>query len=161
MTERIELARGRALVERWCLLAEQRLDHLTELFETGRWRRYFGEVAFLENIQEAKRAVTAWRTLLEREASSDNRPIDLSWLGQRPVAPRMQGSLPTSTPTLPVSLALPTVALRAGVSEIAVVPQEIREPEPAEPEPVNDLPWTQGLDPDLLRQRYPLLRNAM
>ena len=40
MAQRTDLARGRDLVARWCVLAEQRLDYLTELFETGRWRRY-------------------------------------------------------------------------------------------------------------------------
>ncbi|MET3909678.1 putative repeat protein (TIGR03809 family) [Bradyrhizobium sp. S3.3.6] len=33
------------------------------MFETGRWRRYHSELAFLENIQEAKRAVQTWRAL--------------------------------------------------------------------------------------------------
>lgn len=33
------------------------------MFETGRWRRYHSEIAFLENIQEAKRAVQTWRAL--------------------------------------------------------------------------------------------------
>ena len=47
MTYRTDLARGRDIVARWCDLAEQRLEHLTELFESGRWRRYHSEVAFL------------------------------------------------------------------------------------------------------------------
>ena len=81
--------RGRAIVERWCVLAEQRLEYLTELFETGRWRRFFSETAFLENIQEAKAAVDTWRDLLYREATVDNHPIDLSWLGHsKDLAPR-------------------------------------------------------------------------
>lgn len=33
------------------------------MFETGRWRRYHTEIAFLENIQEAKLAVQTWRAL--------------------------------------------------------------------------------------------------
>lgn len=33
------------------------------MFETGRWRRYHSELAFLENVQEAKRAVQTWRAL--------------------------------------------------------------------------------------------------
>lgn len=37
--------------------------HLSEMFETGRWRRYHSEIAFLENIQEAKLAVQTWRAL--------------------------------------------------------------------------------------------------
>ena len=83
------MARGRDIVARWCTLAEQRLEHLTELFETGRWRRYHSERAFLENIQEAKAAVEIWRNLLTREASLDNTAVDLSWLGRaQPALPR-------------------------------------------------------------------------
>ena len=89
MTDRSDVARGRTVVERWCLLAEQRLDYLTELYESGRWRRFHTELDFLDNIQEAKRAVNTWRGLLTSEASPDNRPIDLSWLGSdAPLAPR-------------------------------------------------------------------------
>jgi uncharacterized repeat protein (TIGR03809 family) len=89
MTHRLDVARGRDIVGRWCALAEQRLDHLTELFETGRWRRYHSELAFLENIQEAKAAVELWRDLLTRETSRDHSAIDISWLGRaRATLPR-------------------------------------------------------------------------
>ena len=89
MTHRLDVARGRDIVGRWCALAEQRLDHLTELFETGRWRRYHSELAFLENIQEAKAAVELWRDLLMRETSRDHSAIDISWLGRaRATLPR-------------------------------------------------------------------------
>ncbi|MET4607231.1 putative repeat protein (TIGR03809 family) [Bradyrhizobium sp. JR4.1] len=57
------MAIGRDVAARWCALAEQRLVHLSEMFETGRWRRYHSEIAFLENIQEAKLAVQTWRAL--------------------------------------------------------------------------------------------------
>ena len=63
MTHHADVARGRDILARWCKLAEQRLEHLTELFETGRWRRFHGEREFLENIQEAKAAVEIWRDL--------------------------------------------------------------------------------------------------
>ncbi|WP_045006573.1 TIGR03809 family protein [Bradyrhizobium sp. LTSP857] len=56
-----------AIAVRWCALAEQRLEHLSEMFETGRWRRYHSEIAFLENIQEAKRAVQTWRAIATGE----------------------------------------------------------------------------------------------
>src|SRR3984885_12152686 len=89
MTHRLDVARGRDIVGRWCALAEQRLDHLTELFETGRWRRYHSELSFLENIQEAKKAVEIWRSLATREATLDNSAIDISWLNSpKPVPPR-------------------------------------------------------------------------
>jgi uncharacterized repeat protein (TIGR03809 family) len=63
MINQIDVARGRAISARWGALAERRLEYLTELFETGRWRRFYSELAFLENIKEAKAAVETWRDL--------------------------------------------------------------------------------------------------
>jgi uncharacterized repeat protein (TIGR03809 family) len=81
--------RAQEILDRWCVLAEQRLDHLTELFETGRWRRYHSELSFLENIQEAKSAVETWHRLATREATLDNSAVDISWLNSsKPVPPR-------------------------------------------------------------------------
>lgn len=60
------------------MLAEQRLDYLTQLFESGRWRRFYGEVAFLENIREAKVAVETWRSLSSGRAA-DEPVIRVSW----------------------------------------------------------------------------------
>ena len=82
MSSQLDVAKGREIVARWCNLAEKRLEYLTELFDTGRWRRFHSEQAFLENIREAKNAVETWRELLSREATRDNMPIDLSWLGR-------------------------------------------------------------------------------
>src|ERR671912_3022514 len=86
MAQPADVARGRNIVARWCNLAEQRLEYLTELFETGRWRRFHTELAFLENIQEAKTAVETWRSLSMREASPDNSAVDMSWLGHTQTA---------------------------------------------------------------------------
>src|SRR5664279_3997747 len=91
MTHQLDVARSRDVVARWCALAEQRLEYLTELFETGRWRRFHSELAFLENIQEAKAAVETWRDLSVREASLNNSAIDMSWLGRtRAALPRSE-----------------------------------------------------------------------
>jgi uncharacterized repeat protein (TIGR03809 family) len=57
----------RQVAQRWADLAEQRLSHLTELFDTGRWRRYHSEVDFLDNIQEAKDSVERWRAMANGE----------------------------------------------------------------------------------------------
>ena len=63
MTHRFGVAHDPVVVARWCALAEQRLDYLTELFNNGRWRRYYSHAAFLENIKEAKAMVAHWRAL--------------------------------------------------------------------------------------------------
>jgi uncharacterized repeat protein (TIGR03809 family) len=82
MTHQLDVARGRDTVARWCALAEQRLEYLTELFETGRWRRFHSELAFLENIQGAKAAVGIWRDLSQREALRANSAVNIAWLGR-------------------------------------------------------------------------------
>ncbi|MBS0529808.1 MAG: TIGR03809 family protein [Proteobacteria bacterium] len=92
MAQRYGAAYAQDILARWCLIAEQRLDHLTELYETGRWRRYHSESAFLENLQEAKAAVETWRVLAHREATPDNIAVDWSWLGRR-TPPAEQASL--------------------------------------------------------------------
>jgi uncharacterized repeat protein (TIGR03809 family) len=86
MTHRVDVAGGRDIAARWCAFAEQRLEYLTELFETGRWRRYHSERAFLENIQEAKSAVETWRDLAMHEASLHGFPADISRFARAEIA---------------------------------------------------------------------------
>lgn len=166
MTHR-DVARGRDIVARWCNLAEQRLEYLTELFETGRWRRFHSEVVFLENIREAKAAVEAWRDLLSREASLDNSAIDLTWLGRQRVTPlpRDQGfRQPVARlrpQPAPVAAEPPRdipgdvlVALESQLILAEEIPSAPNAPAPVE----MPLP---ALDLDVMKERYPLLRNAM
>jgi uncharacterized repeat protein (TIGR03809 family) len=174
MTHRHDVARGRDIVARWVILAEQRLEYLTELFETGRWRRYHGERAFLENIQEAKAAVELWRDLLTREASRDNSAIDLSWLGRTGTSPPRDRSLraqlqpaqvpaesPSDLPIVsePVHLASDEApsAPEAGAADLAPHVQGSQFLHPAALDNAADL----TLDLAVMQQRYPLLRNAL
>jgi uncharacterized repeat protein (TIGR03809 family) len=184
MTHRQDVALGRDLVSRWCNLAERRLEHLTELFETGRWRLYHGERAFLENIREAKAAVETWRDLLTREASRDNEPPDLPWL------PRGKPTLPLDTKPpgfrslapWPSAAEPPPSIAAASVDAIWVSPQAsapdttaapvidlvaferelssfFRSDPAAAPAP-NHAPEI-VLDFAAIQDRYPLLRNAL
>lgn len=161
MTDRTDVARGRDIVARWSALAEQRLEYLTELFETGRWRRYHGEREFLENIREAKAAVETWRGMLKAEATPDNRPVDLSWIGRRSSVPPSKREVPSEQ--------IPSIAPQLGA--LPVAPPVSVVPAMAEPELVLDPVETAGqgefdktlaltLDIVALAERYPLLRNA-
>jgi uncharacterized repeat protein (TIGR03809 family) len=165
MTHRLDVARGRDIVGRWCALAEQRLDHLTELFETGRWRRYHSELAFLENIQEAKAAVELWRDLLTREDSRDHSVVDGSWIGRpRPALPRNEmlpdqarrfqwqpAPNPAEPPPLVISFSGETV--HAPSEEAPSAPE-------SSPAALDIVP---ELAPDVtaMHERYPLLRNTL
>lgn len=163
MTQRTEQARGRDIIARWCTLAEQRLDYLTELFETGRWRRYHSEEAFLENIREAKTAVETWHDLMTREATLGNSPIDISWLGRTgvisPPPPKMERAEMLGFEPSPAEVPEP----------IYVAPPIAAEPEPVVEDEIADSPEDDALaqtvaltlDIVAMQERYPLLRNAL
>ena len=174
MTHRTDVARGRDVVARWCDLAERRLEYLTELFETGRWRRYFSERAFLENIREAKTAVEIWRELSTREASRDNFAVDISWLGRTRATRAMLPCGETSREWVhrfqPQPPQIPAQPVPRDVSVAAAEPDHgYSDAAPSAPEP--DVPaLDRSLDPVLDRltrdiaaitERYPLLRNVM
>jgi uncharacterized repeat protein (TIGR03809 family) len=168
MTHRTNEAPRREVIARWCTLAEQRLNYLTEMFESGRWRRYYTEVAFLENIKEAKLAVETWRSL------SNPHPA-------RPVTPELVQGVAAVELALSES-AVPVSVRTAEPDPVSLAPEPFEaadeavaeEPEfdgvaAAPSEPVIDmLALEQALDmPDValdmsaIEARYPLLRNAL
>ncbi len=148
MAQRSEVEQGRVIIERWCVLAEQRLAYLAELLESGRWRRFFDESDFLENLEEAKVALEAWRLLAFREATPDNRPVNLSWLG-RDAVPLAQRDIVMAARAADPASAIAPDPLRSSVSEHAAAP------------PVSQPGAEHGLDLAVMRARYPLLRNAL
>ena len=160
MTHCLDAARGRDVVARWCALAERRLEYLTQLFETGRWRRYHSELAFLENIQEAKSAVEIWRDLSLREASADNRAIDISWLG-RTGAPLPREQMLHDQLQLPPQPAEIASESEPSVSDLPVLADHIDSDEaPSAPGIDGAEELTLGIAA-AVAERYPQLRNAL
>jgi len=150
MTHRNDAARGADVLGRWRMLAEQRLEHLTELFESGRWRRYHSERTFLENIKEARSAVETWRGLSTTTADRQKTVSSAQSILMRALEP-----VPVVAPE---PIEMPEAA------EIAFV---AREKAPATPvvdllalERALDVPKS-GLDFAAIEQRYPLLRNSL
>ena len=173
MTHRTDEAPRREIIARWCTLAEQRLNYLTEMFESGRWRRFYSEVAFLENIKEAKFAVETWRSL-------SNPHLALNTAAIEPTPELAQGvaavelALSESAVPVPARVAEPDPVPIAPEpfefeDEPAVEQAELAPVDAAPSEPVIDmLALEQALDiPDAafditaIEQRYPLLRNAL
>ena len=181
MAHPADVARGRNIVARWCSLAEQRLEYLTELFETGRWRRFHTEREFLENIQEAKAAVATWRDLLSSEASLDNTQIDMAWLGRRRTTPLLLTPLPRDEgyrpPAVQLQPQLQSPPIVAAPPPIAATPPRdvpadvlvalesqlvVADEAPSVPDvlALEEMPFP-AIDFDAMKERYPALRNAL
>lgn len=176
MAQRNDVERGRAIVERWRTLAEQRLDYLNALQESGRWQRFHSEPDFLDNLREARDAVETWRLLASREASLDNRPIDFGWLGQGAVPlarrdmvrrdDRAVAVTPIPSPPIPSPPVLNPPVLNPPISDLPIASRPIPSPPVA---PAIDVPSVAdalpapaaSLDLATMRDRYPLLRNAL
>jgi uncharacterized repeat protein (TIGR03809 family) len=171
MTYQLDVVRARRIAARGCALAEQRLEYLTELFETGRWRRFHGEAEFVENIKEAKTAVETWRDLSMREDCCDNSGraasvAGISWLdrtratlpGRETLRDRVHRLQPQSA-RIPTELPLSGVSFPAQThlvcSDEAASATDLEAPTLATD--VSGL----TLDMSAIRQRYPLLRNAL
>lgn len=161
MTQRYDAGRppdhAQDILDRWCVLAEQRLDFLIELYESGRWRRYHSEKAFMENLREAKTVVETWRTLAHREARPDNRAFDWSRLDRSPeTSPAPQDDTAQSSAGVVVPYA-PRATI--GLQESATL--RAKDDVPAAKK-TRDADRSTEVLPDLntLHTRYPILRYA-
>ena len=46
--------------QKWRILAERRCAHFLELYDTGRWKRYYSEEEFLLKMRDAMKASDRW-----------------------------------------------------------------------------------------------------
>ena len=181
-----DISRGRQILLRFLALAEERLAYLTELYETGRWQRYFTQAELIENVRDAKKAVDAWTLLVSTEALPNNRPVDLGWLNHGRPLPLRQHLLPDVqhrqlsarfTAPLPepqfAAVALDPLPLVAEAMRIDQLPTTVPARIAALPsptvattapksaaEPPKPASWQNSLDFALMRDRYPLLRKT-
>ena len=175
MTHRLDVAHSRALSARWCALAEKRLEHLTELFESGRWRRYYSEHSFLENIQEAKFAVKNWRALSLGQPITPRRtgfmltvadgqpllePADQAAEGETTLdelislAPSIETMIAQSTIVVPETVVAPELGPASPRIDMAALEEAMGADNDTEvPAPVYDL--------DAIERRYPALRHVL
>jgi uncharacterized repeat protein (TIGR03809 family) len=51
------------ITRKWHALAERRRAHLVELYDSGRWKRYYDENEFVTEMREAVRLTDAWARL--------------------------------------------------------------------------------------------------
>jgi uncharacterized repeat protein (TIGR03809 family) len=63
MTDTIDVPRGYHIAARWRVLAEKRLAYITELYESGRWKKFHTEAEFTAIVRAAKAGVEVWHQL--------------------------------------------------------------------------------------------------
>jgi uncharacterized repeat protein (TIGR03809 family) len=49
-----------AVAQKWRALAERRLAHFVELYDSGRWKRYFTEAQFVHRMRQAVQQSQRW-----------------------------------------------------------------------------------------------------
>jgi uncharacterized repeat protein (TIGR03809 family) len=85
-----------SIARRWLALVERRQAHLLDLCDTGRWRHYYTEANFIEEIRKVLRVRDQWaiiagvalqdKDIRLSEAARSPRPRELS--AAVPAAPR-------------------------------------------------------------------------
>jgi uncharacterized repeat protein (TIGR03809 family) len=63
MAASAEHSRDLEIIARWRDLTERQVASLVNMYETGRWTRYYGEAEFRALMRESMAAVTAWKQL--------------------------------------------------------------------------------------------------
>jgi uncharacterized repeat protein (TIGR03809 family) len=55
-----------AVAQKWRTLAERRRAHFVELYDSGRWKRYYTEAELLYRMREAIRQSERWAEIAPR-----------------------------------------------------------------------------------------------
>jgi len=160
MTHHTDVAPRREVLARWCTLAEQRLEYLTEMFESGRWRRFYSESAFLDDIKEAKLAVDTWRGLSSPNLARGVAAVELA-LSEPAIPAQAAGPNPAPIVLEPIE--------PAAEDELVPEEEELAAADETPSEPVIDMFALEqaldirdsGLDMAAIEHRYPLLRNTL
>jgi uncharacterized repeat protein (TIGR03809 family) len=53
------------IIRKWHALAEKRRSHLVELYDSGRWTRYYSESEFVTQMRGAVELSDAWARLTD------------------------------------------------------------------------------------------------
>jgi uncharacterized repeat protein (TIGR03809 family) len=157
MTHRFDVAHDPAVAARWCTLAEQRLEYLTELFQNGRWRRYYSHTAFIENIKEAKAMVAHWRALsTPGHVPEEPTPIVIP----EPKPESVSDVLEPAPDEIDLDAANEVApADEAALADEVTAADEVAAVDETAAVPVPEVPAEMPSTPDHMKDRYSLLRN--
>ena len=74
MSERDATDRLGTIAKRWRELAERRREHFMEIYESGRWKRYYGEADFVWRMREVVTSAERWATIAPEPTDKAREP---------------------------------------------------------------------------------------
>src|SRR5262249_28516977 len=80
-----------AVAQKWRALAERRRAHFLDLYDSGRWRRYYNEERFLYRMREAAGLAERWAEIARGRWVNLRRRKVTPFL-TRPPAPLLEGA---------------------------------------------------------------------
>ncbi len=63
MSTSAEQSRDHEIIARWRDLTERQVANLIDMYESGRWKRYYDAAEFRDLMRESMAAVSAWQQL--------------------------------------------------------------------------------------------------
>ncbi|HEX3858372.1 MAG TPA: TIGR03809 family protein [Pseudolabrys sp.] len=62
------------IARKWCSLAERRRDYFIELYNSGRWARYYTKEAFAVRMRDVLAVTKVWRQLAGVQDTASSEP---------------------------------------------------------------------------------------
>ena len=70
MDNKLRIRGTEDIARRWHALAERRREHFADLYNSGRWRKYYREQNFLTQMRETTRMADAWDKVVRSNGSA-------------------------------------------------------------------------------------------
>jgi uncharacterized repeat protein (TIGR03809 family) len=73
MNVKQQLRDSEEMARRWHALAERRREHFADLYNSGRWRKYYREHDFLSQMRDTARMTDAWENVTRLNGAASAR----------------------------------------------------------------------------------------
>jgi uncharacterized repeat protein (TIGR03809 family) len=68
MDDKLKIRDTDDLARKWRALADRRREHFADLYQSGRWRKYYREQTFLAQMRDTARMTDAWERVAPANA---------------------------------------------------------------------------------------------
>lgn len=89
-----QFGRYDSIARRWLALIERRQEHFLDLCDSGRWRHYFTEAEFLDEMRKVLRVRGQWAALAGMPLDREGLEKDDAGAPPPPRAPSAEGVAP-------------------------------------------------------------------